>query len=277
MELNLAYDTIFVPCFEGESTSGTADGTQGTADGTQAGTQNNNQGTQNQNQGINRTFTQEEVNKFLAEDRKKGQEKTQKLITELETLKKSKNLTEQEKATLQSRIEELNTQVMSKEQLLEKEKSKMTQEHQTQLQQERNEKELWRNRYNESTIVRSITDGAAKHEAFSPDQIIALLQPRTRLVEEVDGEGKGQGTFTPRVKFQDTDNDGKPTILDLSIEEAIKRMKELPEKYGNLFKSNLAGGLGGTGGVGGAVKKDLSQIKTIEDYKKHRGKILKRS
>lgn len=224
----------------------------------------------------NKTFTQEEFNKALAEDRKKHTAQTQKVIQELETLKKSKNLSDQERQNLTTRIEELQTQVMTKDQLLEQQKNKLQTEYQQELHRERGEKESWRNRYTSSMIDRSIVDAAIKEEAYNSDQIIAILQPNTKLVEEVDSEGNGTGVFTPRVKFADTDAEGKPTILDLSVTEAVKRMKEIPERYGNLFKSNVNGGLGGTGSNSSGTKLDLKKLKTYEDYKKIKDKVLKR-
>src|SRR5438034_11110606 len=72
-----------------------------------------------------KTFTQDEVNSFLAEDRRKHKVQTEKLINDLEGLKTSRGLSEKEKNELQTRIEELNQQVMTKEQLAEKEKKRL--------------------------------------------------------------------------------------------------------------------------------------------------------
>lgn len=231
----------------------------------------NNSENQNQNQNNAKTsFTQEDVNKFLAEDRRKHKAQTEKLIAELETIKKSKNLSDQERTNLTARIEELNNQILTKEQLLEKERNKLQNEHRTQLQKESEEKELWRNRYTESSITRAIIDASVEADSFSPEQIVALLQPHTKLIEETDSEGNGLGIYTPRVKFKDVDKEGKPITLDLSVKEAVRRMKDLPEKYGNLFKANVTGGLGGNGSVGNNRPIDASKIRTVEDYIKIR-------
>src|SRR5215471_259505 len=196
-----------------------------------------------------RRFSQQEVDRFLADDRRKTKAQTEKMIAELEQLKKSKNLSEKERADLSARIEELQNQVLTKEQLLEKERTRLQTEHRSELQREKDEKEGWRVRYTESTIVRSIMDAAIEAGAYSPEQIVNLLKSETKLVEDKDQEGNSLGSFTPRVKFRDTDAEGRTIYLDLTVIEVIKRMKELPDRFGNLFKANLSGGLGGNGSV----------------------------
>jgi hypothetical protein len=92
-------------------------------------------------------------------------------------------------------------------------------------------------------------DEAVKAEAFSAGQLVELLEGRARLVEEMDAEGNPiPDSFIVKVKFKDTDKQGNAVTLDLSVAEVIKRMKEKPEEFGNLFKSGVSGGLGGTAG-----------------------------
>lgn len=253
---HIKFYSVFEGEGEGEQTGTTQTGTTQTT--AQTGT--------NGNTVVTTTFTQEDVNKFLAEDRRKHKAQTEKTIAELEQLKKSKSLSDQERVTLANRIEELSNQILTKEQLLEKEKAKLQNEHKTQLQKESEEKEGWKKRYTESTITRSIVDAASSNDAFSAEQVVALLQPHTKLVEDVDSDGNALGTFTPRVKFSDVDKDGKPIILDLSVPEAVKRMKDTPEKYGNLFKANIASGIGGSQSVGTTRPLDVNRIKTPEQY-----------
>lgn len=222
-----------------------------------------------------KTFTQAEVDRFLAEDRRKSKAQTEKLIQELEQLKKNKGLSEQERTNLATRIEELQNQILTKEQLLEKERTKLQSEHRTELQREKEEKESWRSRYTDSTIERTIMDVAIKAGAYAPEQIVALLQGTTKLVEDVDQEGNLLGTFTPRVKFRDIDAEGKSVTLDLTITEAVNRMKDLPERYGNLFKANVVGGLGGNGSVPTGTL-DPNKAKSMSDYQRMREKIVGR-
>jgi len=193
---------------------------------------------------------QTHINKILADERRKGQAANEKTIKELEKLKQSQGRTQEERDSLQARIDELQTQFLSKEELAKKEKEKLEKDHKSTLSTMTTERDQWRDLYHSSTISRSLLDAAIKFEAFNPDQIAAILEKHTRLVEDKDEEGKSRG-YIPRVKFTDIDGDGKPILLDLTVTEAVKRMKDLPERFGNLFKSNLTGGIGGNGTTGG--------------------------
>ena len=75
----------------------------------------------------------------------------------------------------------------------------------------------------------------------------------------VDEDGKPTGDYEPRVAFPDKDKDNKPLTLDLTVAEAVKRMKEL-EKYGNLFEGGKKSGLGGTGSQTKGSNVDISEV-----------------
>lgn len=209
-----------------------------------------------------KTFTQEELNRILAEEKRKS-------LKQLEDLKKAKGLTDKEKSDLSTRIEELQNQLLTKEQLAAKEKEKRDREHDEKLQQLTAEKNTWQERYVKTTITTAIVGEASRQEAFDSDALIALLGPDTRLVEVTDGEGNATGDYEPRVKFKDIDEkEKKPVVLDLTVEQAVKRMKDMP-KFGYLFKSTAAGGLGGNSGAGKGSKADPAKM-THEQYLKYR-------
>ena len=121
--------------------------------------------------------------------------------------------------------------------------------------------ELWQRRYTDSTIERALQDAAIAHESFGPSQIIALLKPQTKMVEKTGEKGKGLGEFEPMVDFADKDPDtGESVMTQRTPEEAVKRMKELPELYGNLFKSGVVSGIGGNSATGGLAPGANGQI-----------------
>jgi hypothetical protein len=217
-------------------------------------------------------FTQEQVNSFLAEEKRKLKKQTEQQIAQLEELKQSKSLSDKEKADLQAKIEELTNLSLTKEQLAEKEKKKLTEEYSKTISNLNSELENWKNLFATSTIERAIMDEAIRNEAFNPAQIVALLKPATRLAEVTDNEGNPiPGQFVARIKFPDTDKEGKPITLDLTVQEALKRMKEQTEYYGNLFKSGLTGGIGGTNDRT-TNNLDVSKM-THEEYLKFRKKL----
>lgn len=196
-------------------------------------------------------FSQEEVNRLLQEDRKKHEKRVQEVVTQLEETKKAKGLSEQEKSELQTRIDEMKSSLLTSEERAKQELKKKDAEYKTQLEQTSKEKEAWRTLFSDEATTNQILRATAKHKALSDEQIGAFLLPKTRLVEVLDDDGKSTGKWTPKVKFPD-EKDGKPIELDLTIDEAVKRMKDLPERFGNLFDGGTSGGLGGLNGKGGS-------------------------
>ena len=188
-------------------------------------------------------FSQEEVNTILAKDRRKHQVDLQTAVDELEAIKTKADLSKQERTDLDGRIEELQNQLLTKEELADKEKVKISRKHADTVKALEADVVEWKARFTTSTIDRAITDAASAHKAFANEQIVALLKPNTQLTEELDKEGGKTGNLVPRVQFQDTDKDGKPVTLDLAVGEAVKRMTEI-DKYLNLFQGDGTGGLG---------------------------------
>ncbi len=210
-------------------------------------------------------FTPEQqdfFNRRLAEEKRAMQQQNTKTIDELKKVQQQSSTTEQQRKELQTRIEELQRQHMSKEEIAKQEQEQKMKEWHQSLQTEKKRGDDWEKRYHESTITRSLLDGAVVQDAFSPQQIVDMLYSKTRLVPELDSDNKETGNFVPRIHLQDTDKDGRVVTLDLTVQEALQKMKNTPERYGNLFKSTLAGGLGQNGNVNGTRSKG----KSAKDY-----------
>lgn len=190
-----------------------------------------------------KTFTQEEVNRMLAEDRRKHQEQVKKALGEVEALQKRANLTQKELTDLEARKEQLQKELLTKEELAAQQQQKMRQEYEQRIKETADERDAWAARFTESTITREILGAASEHGAYSPKQLVPLLRPLANLVEGTDEEGHPNGKFEVRVAFPTIGKDKKPVTLDLSPSEAIKRMAET-EEYFNLFKVEGTGGLG---------------------------------
>lgn len=253
----------WVPTFDGEGTEG-AEGDAGNPPGTPP------EGTPSGE----RKFTQAEINKILAEDKRKHQDQLKKAMAELENLKTKATMTSDERKELETRLESLSNELLTKEELSKKEKEKLAKKHQQDVEALSAERDTWKNRYTNSTIERSITDAAISNNAFSPEQIIAVLLPNTHLTEVLDEEGKPTGNLTPKVKFNDEDKDGKPVTLELAVGEAVKRMTEI-DRFQNLFKASGAGGLGGTNTSSGKRLDIVAVARDAKTYRKARqeGKI----
>jgi hypothetical protein len=206
---------------------------------------------QNKNEGKKpeqpQQFSQDQVNKFLAEERRKLQKANERTVQQLEALRKNASLTEQEKISLEERIETIKNEFLSKEQIQQKELQKAQKKQKEEIETVQKEVGKWKNLYEETTVENSLLGAAASDpDVFNPRQILELLRPRTRLVEELDEEsGKPTGRFTPRVRLPGKDKDGNNITLELVPGEAVKQLKENTTEYGNLFKSNVIKGVGG--------------------------------
>jgi len=219
-----------------------------------------------------KTFTQDEVNSLIAKERSKDKDRVNKLMTQLEEVKSSVSLTQQEKEGIEQQLETLRSELLTKEELSARERKKI----EAQLSSERDAAikagKAWQSRYETATINRSLLDAAVAAEAFAPQQIMAILSPTSKVVEQLGSDGKPTGEFSVAVQFEDADKDGKPISLQLTPAEVVKRMKELPERFGNLFKSGVVAGIG-AGNTGGASgKMDYSKM-SPEHWKEHRKKL----
>lgn len=191
------------------------------------------------------TFTseqQEQVNKIVAEEKRKGQEALKIKVTEIETLTKKSTLTTKERKRLEDQLKAVKTELMTKEELDDQARTKLVTEHREEVETLTTERDSWRTRHSEATISRSLTDAAVTNEAISPEQIVSIMRQNTRLVEAMDDDGKPTGIFKPVCTIVVT-KDGEEKSLELSPAKAVKQMRE-DEKFYNLFKGD------GTGGVG---------------------------
>ena len=188
---------------------------------------------------------QEHINKLLAKERRDGQARTQKVLDEFNALKIKDNLTSDERTSLETRLEAIQGECVTKEQKAKLQIDKLTKTLSTTQAELTKRSDQWQSLYTNSTIDGSINSAASTNEAFDAQQIIAMLRPDTKLQEDIDSDGKPTGGYTAKVSFRDVDPEGKPVTLSLTVDEAVKRMTELP-RYANLFRNKAVGGLGGS-------------------------------
>lgn len=209
--------------------------------------------------GSGRTFTQEELNKYLAEDRRKHAQKMKALEDQLTSTLKNAQLTEQEREQLEASLSDVQKQLMTKEQVAAQEKKKLASQYEQQIKELQERAQQYENRYTDSTIKRALTDAAVANEAFNAEQIVTLLRPHTKLVDD-----------KPVVDFTDRHVEtGEEIVTQLSPQDAVKRMRELSEVHGNLFKANVVTGMGSNSGQHSGGKIDRKSL-TPEQYRKLR-------
>ena len=190
-----------------------------------------------------KTFSQEEVNNMLADQKRKIQTKTSDTIKQLENFKKSANLTKVQKENIEKQLDTLRTTMETEKQRAAREKAAQKNKYEQKVSELTAERDRYKELHTSSSIKRSITDAASENKAIHSSQVMAILNPNTTLIEDVDDEGNGTGSYKPTVKFQDVDKDGNPVEVNYSPAEAVKRMTELPQ-YANLFESTNVGGTG---------------------------------
>ncbi len=258
VDYGLYLAAAFLACFDNEGGDGAGDGA-GTGDGA------TNDGAEGK-EGDNKTFTQEQVNKFVAEDRRKTEAKFKAQLERAEKnyseLLDNKNLSEQERGRLDEALEDVRKQLRTKEQQAAHEKKQLEEQYTSRITEIEKRAVEWEGRYRESNITRALQDAAVAGEAFSPSQIVTILRPWTKMAEEVNEKsGKGTGQYKVKVEFPDVDpNTGEAIVTLRTPEEAVKRMKEVPELYGNLFKANVVSGIGSNSATGGLAPGARGQI-----------------
>lgn len=188
---------------------------------------------------------QDDLNSMMADNRRKLSQQNTELVKQLEEIKRSASLSNEQRDELQSRITQLEEQYMTKEELAKREKDSQAKEFESKLQQALEQQEAWKHRYADSTIQRAWQDAALQGEILEAaiPGVADMFRHQTQLAEVLEN-GQPTGRYEPVVKFNDTNEDGQNVVLDLSPNEAIKRMKEIPDKFGYLFKGTAISGIG---------------------------------
>lgn len=215
-----------------------------------------------------KTFDQKAVDdivgKRLAEAQKKFDGQRQVDLERMKALETDASKVSE----LESQIAELNNRYKSKEELAadawKKEKSAWEKDKTTLT----GERDSWKKRWEEQTrdVALMAAAGAKEADVKSQEQVLWFLQPRAAVKQKIV-EGKPVDEFEVRIAYPDT-KDGKAITLDLTPEEAIKRMKGDTNRFGNLFNSGVNGGLGGNGGTGGKAGEGTLLGMSQEEFNK---------
>lgn len=226
-----------------------------------------------------KTYTQEEVDKLLLENKNKNKEQVEKTVKQLEELQNSAKITQEERDALASQITQLNESLLTKEELAKQELGKKEKEFKTLIEGTTKERDLWKSEYTREKTTNEILKSARTHKVLSDEILLDTLMPKTRLVEVFGPDKKTVVGYVPKIKFKDKSEKGEEIELDLTIDDCVKRMKELPERFGTLFGSEVTGGAGGTGST--AKPTSQSEFKKIVSdpklYKANREQLLKQN
>jgi len=208
-----------------------------------------------------RVFTQDELNKFLADDRRKTEAKFKDKFDTLENSYKealeNKRLSDSDRQELETSLEDLRARHRTKEQQLAYEKKQAEEAANSRIQELEGKASQWETRYTESTITRELQSAAIAHDSYNPELIVVHLKGATALEEVTDQEGKPTGKLAPMVTMSIKNEDtGASESLKMTPSEAVEYMKKNPERYGGFFKNNIREGIGSNSATGGAMSGD---------------------
>ncbi len=193
----------------------------------------------------NRLLTQDQFSYEVGEARKKANAKNSELIQQLENLRADKSTSEQMKEELEQRINALKSQSQTKEEQLTTEVTQLKKKLDTETKKLAAERDEIQSLWHEERIANEIRGACEENNAVSYEQMYGLIRMNAELVPKLDDDGKPiKGQFEAVATFQDVDEEGNPVTKKLPIKAAVKRMRELPERFGNLFKSDETGGVG---------------------------------
>lgn len=251
---------------------------EGEGDGDSGGS-GDGEGQQNQPNLGEKVYNQQEFDAHMGGMRKKYEKQIGQLQEQMKTLK----LSDKDKKALQGQVEEMQAQLRTSEEQREHEKNKLEKGYQDQITDLQNQTDFWSTKYTSSKKTADLLSAASHpdHEAYNPSQIVSLLENNTKVVRKKDDDGNELDTFETVVAISLPDTKTKQmTELVLSPKDAVKRMSEATELYGNLFKSNLKGGFDGTPNRGGkSGETDLNELAKTDPaaYRRERNKQLGRS
>lgn len=214
------------------------------------------------------TFTQEQVNEIVVKRNKKVRQQLETAESTVEKLLKTQNLSVEDRSAMEAQLEDLQGQLRTKEQQAQYEQKKAQAEYNAKLEQTTGQLDFYRNQFETTTRDNAILSAASQHDAYNPEQFISVLSPRTEIVEETNEQGEKTGRLVPRVKVQKKAEDGTVAEVYVTPAEAIESMKADVDKYGNLFRGNVAKGIGegSNSAFAGNSNADMSKVSTEEYF-----------
>ena len=192
-------------------------------------------------------FTQDHMNAEIGKARVSARKEGENVIRELEGLRDAASTSETVKAQLTEQIEALRAQLVSKEQSLQAEVETWKKKHSEDTQKLTEAAQQYERRWRDQMIATDILTHAEKADAFSAQQVFDLLARSAEVKPRLDEQGNDTGMYHTVVTIRDIDPKTKTERLTtLPVDQAIKRMKDIPEQYGNLFRPSDKPGTGAT-------------------------------
>jgi uncharacterized small protein (DUF1192 family) len=220
-------------------------------------------------------FSQKDLNAIIKKEKDNWQKTQRQQVAQLEDFKKTAGLSQERVTELEKQIADLESQYMSKEEIARRDAEKAKKDYDTKLETTSSEAKKWQNTFTNLLVETRITAAANEAGAYNNQQMLDLLGGKAKVVP-VTQDGKETGQYDVRILLPARDKEGKPVVLDLTPTEAMKQMKEMPENFGNLFKGQGTGGLGGNNNGTPTGSRDLKTLAAnAEEYRKNRKTLVK--
>ena len=218
-------------------------------------------------------FSQGDLDRLMAEHRKKLQSENKDLVDQLTKLRENVNLTAQEKEALETRINSLSQQHLTDTQKLQAELDTTKKKLSSENEGLKVAGQKWQGLFNNLLVTNAILQGASEHKAVNAAQLAAMLSPSAKVVEVLDEKGQPTGEYAAKLPIKTVDPKTKAeVVIDLPIVEAIGKMRE-DENNANLFIIDGSPGFGGNGNVkAGSEKGSFRKDMTPEQYREYRKK-----
>lgn len=189
-------------------------------------------------------FSQEQVNNMMGVRTKALNEKLSAQEGIYTDLLEQTNLADTQRERIEAELEEVQKALRTKEQQIEFEQKQAQSKFDSELSKANQRGEKYQNLFEDSITKRAITDAALSNDGCSADDFIAHLAPKTKIVIELDAEGQTTGNLVPMIDWDLKDEAGAITKVSKTPEEVVKLMQDEPQRYGHLFRSNVAKGIG---------------------------------
>ena len=199
-----------------------------------------------------KTFTPEQVDKLLKEEKTKSQVERTKMVQQLEEIQQTSTLNEQQRKELEDQVTALREASMSTDEKAKAALERKEQEYNERLVNTETDRNEWRDKYTKTRISNALLSAANNNELkpFNSGDIVNALGNDTFLKERVDDLGKKTGEFDVLVKFNDIDKDGKTTVIEIDPGQVVSKMSKMT-RWLHLFQSNKTPGSGGSASSSG--------------------------
>ena len=223
---------------------------------------------------VDRSFTQTDVDQIVVKRVKKLKDQLETTERRYESMISDTKRSQQERDELAQELEALQSQFRTREEQARYEAKKREAEFNKNLESATSEAKQYRSLFETQTRNNEILSAASQHDAFNPELFIDVLAPRTEVVAEELDNGEKTGRYVTRVRVQKADEDGNVSEVLVTPSEAIEDMKNNPEKFGGLFRGNVAKGIGegSNASFAGSGRVDVTKM-SMDEYVKNRAAI----